>query len=268
MILKNIIFSNLSTEDKALQVALKNILGFKPSYLHFYVTAITHRSKIEVLSHNNERLEFLGDAFLGSIVGEYLFKKYPQKDEGYLTEMRSKIVSRQSLNEIALKMGLQKILRYNSQDRMLKRSNIFGNALEALVGAIYLDKGFKKTKMFLLNNMIANYVDIEDLEVTEYNFKNKLFTWAQHNDKVLEFRTLGESSEAGRHVFTVGIFVDNILRLQATGYNKKKASQTAAEKALKAIEEHSFVVQDLEDLSDTDAPEILDTNLETDDEIV
>lgn len=110
----------------------------------YYVTAVTHRSSDEDLLHNNERLEYLGDAFIGSIVGEYLFKKYPTRDEGYLTEMRSKIVSRQSLNEIALRMGLQKIVRFNKHDKLLRRSQIFGNALEALVGAIYLDKGFDK----------------------------------------------------------------------------------------------------------------------------
>src|SRR5690606_12127451 len=108
---------------------------------------------------NNERLEFLGDAFIGSIVGEYLFKKYPTQNEGFLTEMRSKIVSRQSLNDIAVKMGLPKIVRYNIQDKVLKRSHIFGNALEALVGAIYLDRGFDYTKKFIYQNLLSNYVD-------------------------------------------------------------------------------------------------------------
>lgn len=228
-------FQRSSDEDKRLKTALKNILGFGPKHLPFYITAFTHRSSNEDLDANNERLEFLGDAYIGSIVGEYLFKKYPNKDEGFLTEMRSKIVSRNSLNEIALRMGLQKIIRYNQNDKMLRRSNIFGNCLEALVGAIYLDKGFDKTRKFILKNMLHNYIDIDDLEATDFNFKNKLYNWAQVNSHVLDFVTLGESNEAGRRVFTVGIEIDGELFIKATGYNKKAAGQTAAQKALEQL---------------------------------
>lgn len=231
------IFSNSSADDKELKKALKNILGFTPKHLPFYVIAFTHRSSNEQLEANNERLEFLGDAFIGSIVGAYLFKKYPNKDEGFLTEMRSKIVSRQSLNEIALKMGIQKLIRFNKQDKMLRRSNIFGNSLEALVGAIYLDRGFEKTEKFILKNLLYNYVDIDDLEATDFNFKNKLYNWAQINNKVVDFITLGESNEAGRRVFTVGIEIDGELYIKATGYNKKQAGQTAAQKALEQLGE-------------------------------
>ena len=229
-------FLKTSADDKELKKALKNILGFQLGHLQFYITAFTHRSSNEDLVANNERLEFLGDAYIGSIVGEYLFKKYPNKDEGFLTEMRSKIVSRNSLNDIALKMGLQKLIRFNKNDKMLRRSNIFGNCLEALVGAIYLDKGFEKTRKFILKNMLYNYIDIDDLEITDFNFKNKLYNWAQVNNHVLDFVTLGESNEAGRRVFTVGIEVDGELFIKATGYNKKAAGQTAAQKALEQLE--------------------------------
>lgn len=229
-------FGSYSDEDKELQKALKNILGYKPKYLPFYISAITHRSQTDTTSSNNERLEFLGDAFIGSIVGEYLFKKYPTRDEGYLTEMRSKIVSRQSLNEIALRMGLQKIVRFNKNDKMLRRSHIFGNALEALVGAIYLDVGFDKTRKFMLKQLIGNHVDMEELETTEYNFKNKLYTWAQKKGKQMEFVTLNESIEAGRKVFRVSIDVDGESFITATGYTKKEAGQLAAQKALEKIE--------------------------------
>lgn len=228
-------FLKTNEDDKELKKALKNILGFQPGHLQFYITAFTHRSSNEDLVSNNERLEFLGDAYIGSIVGEYLFKKYPNKDEGFLTEMRSKIVSRNSLNDIALKMGLQKLIRFNKNDKMLRRSNIFGNCLEALVGAIYLDKGFEKTRKFILKNMLYNYIDIDDLEITDFNFKNKLYNWAQVNNHVLDFVTLGESNEAGRRVFTVGIEVDGELFIKATGYNKKAAGQTAAQKALEQL---------------------------------
>ncbi|WP_235903509.1 ribonuclease III [Taibaiella lutea] len=230
------IFSSYSKEDKELQKALKNILGYKPGYLPYYISAITHRSQTDNTSSNNERLEFLGDAFIGSIVGEYLFKKYPSKDEGFLTEMRSKIVSRMSLNEIALRMGLQKIVRFNKNDKMLRRSHIFGNALEALVGAIYLDAGFEKTRKFLLKQLIGNHIDIDELEITEKNFKNRLYTWAQRKGKQMEFVTLDESIQAGRKVFQVAIEVDGESFITATGYTKKEAGQMAAQKALEKIE--------------------------------
>ena len=236
MSISRTLFGSYSDEDKELLKALKNILGYKPKYLPFYISAITHRSQTDATSSNNERLEFLGDAFIGSIVGEYLFKKYPTKDEGYLTEMRSKIVSRQSLNEIALRMGLQKIVRFNKNDKMLRRSHIFGNALEALVGAIYLDVGFEKTRKFMLKQLIGNHVDMEELETTEYNFKNKLYTWAQKKGKHMEFVTLNESVEAGRKVFHVSIEVDGESFITATGYTKKEAGQLAAQKALEKIE--------------------------------
>ncbi len=232
------IFSRFSEEDKVLQKVLKNILGYKPGYLPYYISALTHRSHNDLISSNNERLEFLGDAFLGSIVGEYLFKKYPTRDEGYLTEMRSKIVSRNSLNEIALRMGLQKIVRFNKNDKMLRRSHIFGNALEALVGAVYLDGGFEKTRKFILKRVLATYIDIEELEVTEYNFKNKLYTWAQRQGKQIDFVTLDEKIEAGRKVFTVAIEVDGAVFVTATGYTKKEAGQFAAQKALEKVDPH------------------------------
>lgn len=229
-------FNRFSEEDKTLQKALKNILGYKPGYLPYYVSAITHRSQSDLITTNNERLEYLGDAFIGSIVGEYLFKKYPTRDEGYLTEMRSKIVSRQSLNEIALRMGMQKIVRFNKNDKMLRRSHIFGNALEALVGAVYLDVGFEKTRKFILKRVLATYIDMEELETTEYNFKNKLYTWAQRKGKQIEFVTISEKLEAGRKIFTVGIEADGETIMTASGYTKKEAGQLAAQKALEKVE--------------------------------
>ena len=236
MSLSRNIFSRFSEEDKTLQTALKNILGYRPGYLPFYISAITHRSSSDQITSNNERLEFLGDAFIGSIVGEYLFKKYPTRDEGYLTEMRSKIVSRVSLNEIALRMGLQKIVRFNKNDKMLRRSHIFGNALEALVGAVYLDVGFEKTRKFILKRILATFIDMEELETTEYNFKNKLYTWAQRLGKQIEFVTISEKIEAGRKIFTVGIEVDGEVFMTASGYTKKEAGQLAAQKSMEKVE--------------------------------
>ncbi|HEX8279566.1 MAG TPA: ribonuclease III domain-containing protein, partial [Segetibacter sp.] len=126
-----------------MQKQLENVLGIKTRNISLYTTALSHRSVKENADENNERLEYLGDAVLSSIVADYLFKKYPYKGEGFLTEMRSKMVNRQQLNELAIKIGLNKIAMYNKIDGSLKGSQIFGNALEALIGAFYLDKGYR-----------------------------------------------------------------------------------------------------------------------------
>ena len=134
----------IGKENKAsFKKNLKNVLGFSPGKITLYKTALTHRSVRETSDENNERLEYLGDAILSGIVADYLFKKYPYKEEGFLTEMRSKMVNRNKLNEIAIKMGLKKITYFNKFDNSLKMSQIFGNTLEAIVGAIYLDKDRK-----------------------------------------------------------------------------------------------------------------------------
>lgn len=229
------IFKKSESNDKKLERALKNILGFKPKYLTYYVIALTHSSKNEETDYNNERLEFLGDAILGAIVGEYLFKKYPHKDEGFLTEMRSKIVSRNSLNEIARKMGIDKLMAFNKNDKILQRSQIFGNALEALIGAIYLDIGYNKTRKLLIKRLISNYIDIHELEHTEYNFKNKLYSWAQKNNKDIQFETVDVTTELGRKVFRIALLIEGEELLSATGYNKKAASQRAAELACEQL---------------------------------
>jgi len=226
-------------KEKDLRKALKNLMGFRPHYLPYYITALTHRSINDQTAANNERLEYLGDAFIGAVVGEYLFKKYPLRDEGYLTEMRSKIVSRNSLNDIARKMGLQKLLHFNQADRLLRRSQIFGNALEAFVGAVYLDVGFKKTQKFLLTRILDPYINMDELEHTDYNFKNKLYTWAQRHNRELEFVTLSESAEAGRKVFQVAVMADEEEIASASGYSKKEASQLAAKAALEKVEKQS-----------------------------
>jgi len=154
---------------------LKNLLGFTPGNIALYKTALTHRSVREASDENNERLEYLGDAILSALIADYLFKRYPYKEEGFLTEMRSKMVNRQQLNEIALRMGLKKITLYNKSDGSLKVSQIFGNTLEALVGAIYLDKGYKKTSRWVAERIILPHMYMEDVELLEINHKNKLY---------------------------------------------------------------------------------------------
>lgn len=215
-------------ENLSFKKNLRNVLGFTPGKLALYKAALTHRSVRDNADENNERLEYLGDAILSGIVADFLFKKYPYKEEGFLTEMRSKMVNRNKLNEIAIKMGLKKITFYNKFDNSLKMSQIFGNTLEAVVGAIYLDRGFKKTKQWVFEAIIIPHLYMEDLENLEINHKNKLYGWANKNGKNLEFETLDERIEGGRRLFTIGAVVDGELLAEGKAYNKKDASQIAA----------------------------------------
>ncbi len=230
--LKNIFESK---GDKEFKRQLRNVLGFVPGNLNLYKTALSHRSIREGSDENNERLEFLGDAVLSSLVGHYLFMRYPYKDEGYLTEMRSKMVNRNKLNDIALKMGLKKITFYNKFDSSLKISQIFGNTLEAVVGAVYLDKGYAKTQKWVTMHIINPHLYMNDLEILEINQKNKLYGWANKNGKNLEFETLEEKIENGRRLFTIGAIVDGELIAEAKAYNKKDASQVAAQIAVERL---------------------------------
>jgi len=224
-----------SSSNPSFSRQLENVLGVKPGNFALYQTALSHRSIKEGADENNERLEYLGDAILSGIVADFLFKKYPYKEEGFLTEMRSKMVNRNKLNEIAIKMGLKKITFYNKFDNSLKMSQIFGNTLEAVVGAIYLDRGFDKTKVWVFECIIIPHLYMEDLELLEINHKNKLYGWANKNGKNLEFETLDERIEGGRRLFTIGAVVDGELLAQGKAYNKKDASQIAAQIAVEKL---------------------------------
>ena len=221
--------------DPSFKKQLKGVLGYSPGNTSLYKTALTHRSVKDTIDENNERLEYLGDAILSALVADYLFKRYPYKEEGFLTEMRSKMVNRQQLNDIAVKMGLKKITVYNKSDSSLKTSQIFGNTLEALVGAIYLDLGYKKTGTWVTERIIMPHMFVEDLEILEINHKNKLYGWANKNGRQLEFETLNEQMENGRRLFTVGAVINGKVIAQGKAFNKKDASQIAAQLAVEKL---------------------------------
>jgi ribonuclease III len=231
-VLKNIF---LSEEKRNFKKQLRNVLGFTPHRLDLYRTALSHRSVREGADENNERLEYLGDAVISSIVAHFLFMRYPYKDEGFLTEMRSKMVNRNQLNDIAVKIGLKKITLYNHFDHSLKISQIFGNTLEALAGAVYLDKGYIQTQKWVTERIINPHLFMQDLENLDINQKNKLYGWANKNGKILEFETMGETIENGRRLFTIGAMVDGVLISQAKAFNKKDASQMAAQIAIEKL---------------------------------
>ena len=219
----------------SLQKQLENVLGIKTRNISLYTTALSHRSVKESADENNERLEYLGDAVLSSIVADYLFKKYPYKGEGFLTEMRSKMVNRQQLNDLAIKIGLKKIALYNKIDGSLKGSQIFGNALEALIGAFYLDKGYRKTQKWVTKHMIIPHLYVDDLELVDINLKNKLIGWATKNVKLLEFQTVTEKLENNRRIFTIAVVLDGEQLAIGKGFNKKEASQIAAQLAIEKL---------------------------------
>ena len=227
------IFSNRNRKE--FLTHLVNLLGFSPGRISLYIAALSHRSVKEKATDNNERLEYLGDAILGGIIADFLFMKYPYKGEGFLTEMRSKMVNRQMLNDIAIRMGLKKITSYNKQDSSLKSSQIFGNALEALVGAIYIDKGYKATKRWVFKKIIIPHLFMDDLEQIEINQKNKLYSWANKSGKLLEFETIDEKVENGRRLFTVGAIIDGEVLAEGRAFNKKDAGQIAAQNAVEKL---------------------------------
>ena len=221
-----------SAEERIFRKNLRNLLGYKPRSFAIYELALTHRSVRDPIDQNNERLEFLGDAILSSLVAEYLFKRYPYTGEGFLTEMRSKMVNRQQLNDIALRMGLNKVAIFNKSDGALRTSQIFGNTLEALVGAIYLDQGYTFVEKWVLRSLIQPHLSMDDLEILDMNLKNKLYGWVNRQGKTLEFVTLNEKLERGRRLFTIAAVIDGERIAEGKAYNKKDASQIAAQEAI------------------------------------
>lgn len=214
---------------------LKQLLGYRTRNILLFQTALNHRSVKDLPTENNERLEFLGDAVIGTVVADYLFKKYPYKGEGFLTEMRSKMVNRAQLNNIAIQMGLRKMTRFNKMDGGLRTSQIFGNTLEALVGAIYLDKKYDFTKKWIVERMIQPYLFMDDLEQIDINIKNKIIGWALKQGKQIDFVLAGEQLEGRRRLFTIDVVLDGAVIATQKGFTKKDASQLAAQKAIEVL---------------------------------
>ncbi len=231
---------HLSPDRKHIK-ALKNILGFVPGNLTLYKLAFRHRSAAQILKNgsksSNERLEFLGDAVLGSVVAEVLFKMYPYKEEGFLTEMRSKIVNRSHLNQLAKKLGFDQLIEFDAKlvNYQSKQSSLLGDAFEALIGAVYLDKGYNFTRDFLLQYIIKPHIDILKLEQTETNFKSKLIEWCQRHGKDVTFELIKNAEGESVKLFTVQISIDAEPMAIGVDYNKKNAEKLAAEKTCDAL---------------------------------
>lgn len=190
----------------------------------------------EGVKESNERLEYLGDAVLGTVVAEYLFKKYPFKDEGFLTDIRSRIVNRESLNLLAKKIGMRDIVTYDQTRNMPMNKSLYGDALEALVGAVYLDKGFAQCRKFILNKLIIPHFDLEELVKTNPNFKSKLIEWAQRENKEVRFEIVSIKNNKHFKEFTAQVFIDDQELGKGHGLNKKKAEQDAAMRSCELLQ--------------------------------
>ena len=225
------------SKDKQLARRLRSILGYIPSDLALYKLAFFHKSNSgeksngsNIVPQNNERLEYLGDAVLGTIVAEYLFNKYPNSDEGFLTKMRSKIVKRNSLNKIGDKMGLDVILQEYNTTRLSR--SMLGNAVEALVGAIYLESGYDQTRRYVIKKLLRKYLDIHELETYDDNYKSQLLEWSQKNGKTVTYKVIAKYKFEKRDRFKVAVLLDGNKIATADDFNKKSAEQMASEKAL------------------------------------
>jgi len=222
-----------SSSEKLSQIS--HVLGFSPNNFYYYEKALIHRSASQTDTEgnqiNNERLEFLGDAILGAITADLLFHKYPNKDEGFLTQMRSKIVNGEHLSAIAKKIELDKLVLSSTSSGGIK--NILGDAFEALIGAVYLDKGYKIAESFIINKIINHYVDMQELQVTDTNFKSQLIEWCQKNKMEIEFTTELQSEES--KFFKSIVYIDGKIQGKGLGKSKKEAEQNAAYETLKLV---------------------------------
>lgn len=216
---------------------LERILGFRPDKLSLYEQAFIHKSTLIDVDkkpfESNERLEFLGDAILDAVISSYIYSKFPFKDEGFLTQLRSKLVRRQFLNNLAEKIGLTELV-ISSLDRESK--SIYGDALEALIGAIYLDKGYKKAETFILSKLLQNHVELNDVIEKETDFKSRAIEWAQKNKYKFEFE-IEEIEQGQSKTYLAKLFIENQLKGKGEANSKKKAEQLAAEQFLQEKED-------------------------------
>ena len=226
------------SEEKHFYEAIKNIFGFYPENIFLYKLAFRHKSQAEELLNgvrvSNERLEFLGDTVLSTAVADYLFRMFPYKDEGFLTEMRSKIVSRSQLNKLSLKLGIDQLIICTQENNNVYRS-IKGDAFEAIIGAMYLDKGYDFTRKVLINRVIKNNFDITELSTTDVNFKSKLIEWAQKEKKSAEFTVVQEVGAGYHKQYVVDVRIDDEVAGQGRDYSIKGAEQNAAMKAVEQL---------------------------------
>lgn len=233
------------------------VLGFYPDRIDLYREAMTHRSSSTRSKKgkwvNNERLEFLGDAILDAIIADILYKKFDNKKEGFLTSTRSRIVQRETLNKLAVDLGLDKLI-VSSTRNLAHNTNIYGDALEAVIGAIYLDQGYRVAKNFVYETLIKQHLNIEKVLKSEVDFKSRLIEWGQKNrvDVIFEVKDSSYDSE-NNPVFVSCVKVGNVEIGSGKGYSKKESHQKAAKVAIKKLRESNELQDILIDSSKSDS---------------
>ena len=230
-----------SSERKEFYLFLKSLFNIAPNNIDLYEKALTHRSASKTDSQgnwvNNERLEYLGDAILGAVIAEFLYNRFPNMDEGFLTQMRSKLVNRTFLTELTFEIGLNYYIKSNTNNTA-ENSHIFGDALEAIIGALYLDKGYQITRHFIIKKLLLQHVDLDEIQKTNTNYKSQLIEWSQKNKKEINFETTEKNGDDNRQpLFISTIEIDNKVIGKGQGNSKKESQQNASREALIKLEE-------------------------------
>lgn len=219
---------------------MKHIAGYKPSRLELFQLVTQHASVAKTLPNgyreSNERLEYLGDAILGAVVADFLFKKYPFKDEGFLTEIRSRIVNRESLGQLARKVGINQLAEIEVKSNKFNYKFIYGDMIEAFIGAVYLDRGYKFCRKFIINKLLIPHFDLDQLIENNTNYKSILIEWAQKENKEISFEIVKINEEKRKKEFHAVVQLEEQTFSEGIGLNKKKAEQMAAYKACKSLE--------------------------------
>ncbi len=222
--------------DKRFAKSIKRITGYYPNHLEYYRTALIHRSKSLKAKGgflvNNERLEFLGDSVLDLLIGEYLYKKFPQKQEGYLTQCRSRIVNGENLSDLTKHLGLDKLVKTNVKVNT-KGLHLYGDAFEAFLGALYLDRGFKVAGKFIYRTILPKYLDVVELEHHNHNYKSQLIEWGQKNRRPVKFETSLDAP--GSKYFLSLVIIDGTELGSGVGISKKEAEQQASKMCLEKL---------------------------------
>lgn len=258
----------LFRKDKESYFCFYKILGFYPRNIQLYQQALLHKST-SIRSEkgrplNNERLEFLGDAILDAIVGDIVYKHFEGRREGFLTNTRSKIVQRETLNKLAVEIGLDKLVKYSTRSSS-HNSYMYGNAFEAFIGAIYLDQGYERCKRFMKEKIFKNYIDLDKMSRKEVNFKSKLIEWSQKSKVEVSFELIEQFlDEDYNPMFHTEIRIEGISAGKGTGYSKKESQQNAAQAALKKIKNDASFKEQIEA---TKAQNHLPENTEETDEL-
>lgn len=214
---------------------VESITGIAPVKLKLYKQVFQHRSKFNEPKDNNERLELLGDAILDAVVCEYLYRKYPYKEEGFITELRSKIVNRKSLNEVGERLGLVEQLSFNRKSMTDVSRDLGGNTFEALVGAVYLDAGFEATRKFVQKRVLQSLIDVDTLEQTNTDYKSQIFHYVQKEGKNIEFKVSEEKVRNRRAYFIIHLEINGRFVSSGEGFSKKAAEQNAAMNAIRTL---------------------------------